>query len=179
MKARKNPTSAQMLRRLRRHPNSDADPRFKNDAYWALRLQKYPHAYAKRAFRDEPPKFIEQAAGGGEYLDGVDPNDILFPIGSTVTHVEVAMRPLLTEEAVATAVPRPSEYTIWDEAIRTFGLRVRPTGGKSFVLYLRVRGSARLRKITLGRVGALTLQSARQMARDLLYQARMGQEPSG
>lgn len=178
MKARKNSTPAQMLRRLRRPPSSDTDPRYKNDAYWALRLEGHPHAQAKRAFRDEPPKLIEQTASdAGEYLKGVDPDDLLFPPGSIIQRVEVAIRPLLTEEAVAKAMPRASEYTIWDEAIRTFGLRVRPTGSRSFVLYLRVRGNTTLRKITLGRVGALTLQSARKMAREFLYQARMGREP--
>jgi hypothetical protein len=178
MKARNNPTPAQILRRLRRPPDSDADPRYKNDAYWALRLQGHPHAYAKRAFRDEPPKAIEQRASDvDEYLDGVAPDDILFPAGSSVVHIEVATRPLLTQEAVAAARPRVSEYTIWDGTLRTFGLRVRPTGSKSFVLYLRVRGEKKLRKMTLGRAGTLTLQSARQMAHEFLYQARMGREP--
>lgn len=178
MKARRNPTPAQILRRLRRPPDSDADPRYQNDAYWALRLQGHPHAYAKRAFRDEPPKVIEQrASDGGQYLDGIAPDDILFPVGTSLKRVEVATRPLLTEEAVAAAGPRASEYTIWDDAIRTLGLRVRPTGSKSFVLYLRMRGEKKLRKITLGRAGVLTLKSARQMARELLYRARMGCEP--
>src|SRR3546814_3633259 len=55
MKARKNPTNEQLLRRLRRPLDSDRDPRIKNDAYYALRHQGHPHASAIRAFRDQPP----------------------------------------------------------------------------------------------------------------------------
>ena len=68
MKARKNPTDEQLMRRLNRPPESDRDPRFKNDSYWVLRKQGHPHSYAKRVFRDQPPVFHEHTvsidAGG-------------------------------------------------------------------------------------------------------------------
>jgi hypothetical protein len=61
----------------------------------------------------------------------------------------------------------PSPYTIWDHEISGFGLRVRPSGYKCFVLYCWPRG--RLKKITLGRAGNWTLETARQAAREYLY----------
>jgi hypothetical protein len=152
------------MRRLRRRPESEHDPRYEKDGYWALRRQGYSHSYAKRAFRDEPPRIVKQEAAP---VADCDPNDILFSPGSTFTKIEVAVRPPLTEDAVANASPRIREYTIWDFEIRSFGLRVRPSGYKCFVLYCWPRG--RLKKITLGHAGSLTLETARQAAREYLY----------
>jgi hypothetical protein len=157
------------MRRLRRRPESERDARYEKDGYWALRLQGYSDSYAKRAFRDEPPKIVEQEAVG---VADCDPEDILLPPGSTFTRVEVAVRPPLTEDAIANARPRRSEYTIWDEAISGFGLRVRPSGYKSFVLYYRYRGETKLRKGTIGRAGNLPLEPARQAAREHLHRVR-------
>ena len=176
MKPRKNPTPAQILRRLRRKPVSFLDPRYTNDSYWALRLQGYPHSYAKTAFRDESPKVIEQIVeDDGEYIAKVDPEDLFFPPGSTIQTVEVAVRPPLTEEAIANAKPRASEYTLWDKSIACLGLRVRTTGHKSFLLF-RIKGWRKLNKLTLGHAGNFTLPMARQMAREFLREARMGRD---
>ncbi len=128
MKARKNPTDEQLMRRLRRPPESDRDPRYKNDPYWALRKQGYPDSYAKRAFRDQPPIFHERTVSIG--ADECDPEDLLFPVGSTWTEPEVAMRPPLSAETIAALEPRGAEYTVWDHEVRRFGVRVRPTGHK-------------------------------------------------
>lgn len=176
MKERSNPTNEQLLRRFRRQPFSDKDPRYKNDAYWALRLQGHPHSYAKRAYRDELPKTVEHPASefdaDDEYLKDVDPDDLFVTPGTKYTTVEIAVRPSLNEEAIADAKPRASEYTIWDEGFSGFGLRVRPSGYKSFVLLYRVRGDKKLVKHTLGRAGNLTLEAAKRMARDVYYEAR-------
>lgn len=175
MHARQNPNLKQSLRRIRRHPAADNDPRYEKDAYWALRLQGFPHAYAKRALRDKTPKITEQTAT--EVLD-CDPDDILFPVGTAFKKVEVEIRPILNEEAIASSSPRSSEYTIWDERIPGFGLRIRKSGCKSFILLYRVRGQKRLHKITIGKVGGFDLDTARNMARDFLADARMGRDPA-
>lgn len=172
MQARKNPTPQQIMRRLRRAPKSEHDPRYEKDGYYALRQQGYSHSYAKRAYRDEQPKIVKQEATP---VVDCDPDDILFLPGSTFTKIEVAVRPLLTEDAVANASPRMREYTIWDHEISGFGLRVRPSGYKCFVLYCWPR--RRLKKITLGRAGNWTLETARQAAREYLY--RLHNEASG
>ena len=175
MKARAHPTPKQILRRLRRRPESDHDLRYQNDSYWALRLQRYPHAYAKRAFRDEPPKVVEFEA---KVPPGCDPEDILWPLGKKLKRVEVSVRPLLTAETITDLQPRGHEYTVWDDKIPAFGVRVRGSGCKSFVLLYRVRGEKKLKKITIGRVEIFTLVVARDMARELLSEARMGRAPA-
>ena len=164
MKARKNPTDEQLLRRLRRPPESDRDPRYKNDPYWALRKQGHSHSYAKRAFRDQPPVFHE----GTVSIDAVycDPDDLLFPPGSTWVKLEVAMRPLLSDEAIRAFEPRNLEYTAWDHEVSGLGVRVRVSGHKSYVFYYRVGSETKRRKYTIGKTGEFALDQARQTARE-------------
>lgn len=167
MKARKNPTDEQLIRRLRRPPESDRDPRVKNDAYWALRFQGYPHSYAKRAFRDQPPTFQERTVS----IDAgnCDPEDLLFLPGSTWTEPEVAIRPLLSEETIRILRPRTSEYTVWDSEVPRFGVRVRPSGHKSFVVYSHSSDGRRLCKHTIGKAVDMSISQARDIARGYRY----------
>lgn len=177
MKARKNPTKEQLLRRLRRPPESLDDPRYKIDPYWVLRLQKHPHSYAKRAFRDQLPVTRKRMATDdlGEYA--CDPDELLFPKGSTWTEIEVEVRPELSEAAILTLKPRDSEYTVWDNDVRRFGIRVRPSGHMSYVVNYRIRYQEKLHKHTIGGVAEFSLEQARSVARDIRRQARMGIDP--
>ena len=40
----------------------------------------------------------------------------------------------LTDRAIARLRPRTREYTVWDSRLVGLGVRVRPTGGRSYVL---------------------------------------------
>lgn len=60
----------------------------------------------------------------------------------------------------------------WDEALAGFGVRVYPTGVKSFVLFYRSNG--RQRFMALGRYGVLTLDQARDKAKKVLADALDG-----
>lgn len=170
MKARKNPTMEQLAKRMwRNYPDSnpglpveDFPQRAKNDAYWALRMQGWPHSQAIRAFRDRPP-VIRQYTNSGDLSEyQCDPEDILFPIGSTRTEIEVEIRPILTESALPTLTPRTSEYTVWDSEVPGFGVRVRTSGHKSYVVYYRFRHRKKLHKYTIGRTGEFSLEQARR-----------------
>lgn len=59
-----------------------------------------------------------------------------------------------------------SRYVLWDDTPRGLGLRVFPSGRKSFVLSYRVNGRKRL--MALGDYGVLTLDTARRRARSEL-----------
>ena len=63
----------------------------------------------------------------------------------------------------------------WDNRLPGFGVRVYPSGRKSFVLSYRCKGRKRL--ITLGRYGVLTLDQARDAARQALVDSGNGSDP--
>ena len=66
---------------------------------------------------------------------------------------------------------------LWDTEILGFGLRIYPTGRKSFVVTYHVRG--RQRYFTIGRFGELTVQQARALSLETLAEARQGKDPAG
>ena len=49
----------------------------------------------------------------------------------------------LTDAAIARLRPREREYTIWDSCVAGLGVRVRPSGGRSYVLLLDMGGRTR------------------------------------
>lgn len=57
---------------------------------------------------------------------------------------------------------RTGKQILWDAETRGFGLRVFPTGRKSFVLDYRVDGKKRL--VTLGQYGPITVKQGRDLA---------------
>ena len=66
----------------------------------------------------------------------------------------------LTDSAIARLRAREIEYTVWDDRAPGLGVRVRPTGGKSYVLLLRSGG--RSRRVSLGPVSLRTVAEARR-----------------
>ena len=66
----------------------------------------------------------------------------------------------LTVKAIAAAKPAAKEYTLWDNLLAHFGVRVQPSGVRSYIIQTRVNG--RMRKITLGRFPELSLDAARR-----------------
>jgi hypothetical protein len=85
----------------------------------------------------------------------------------------------LTKRLVDAAKPQPGRYIIWDSGLAGFGLRVEPTGRKTFIARYRAGGgrSGTLRQATLGRYGILTPDHARVLARKILGAAADGSDP--
>lgn len=63
----------------------------------------------------------------------------------------------------------------FDDALPGFGVRVWPSGKKTFVVRYRFQG--RRRYLTLGQYGVLTLQQAREMAQKRLAEVLNGKDP--
>ena len=70
----------------------------------------------------------------------------------------MTQRNRLTDAAVLRLRPRQREYTVWDRS--GLGVRVRPTGGKSFVLLHDAGG--RSRRVSIGPVSTMTVAEARR-----------------
>ncbi len=84
--------------------------------------------------------------------------------------------PKLTKRIVDAALPGPDERFIWDDQVKGFGLRVKPSGAKSYVLKYRV--GTRTRRYTIGKHGSpWTSEQARLKAIELLRGLATGIDP--
>jgi integrase len=85
----------------------------------------------------------------------------------------------LTDRAVATAKPAPQgkRRLLWDAIVPGLALRVTDRGAKSFVLVTRYPGSANPTARALGTYGAISLEAARQRAREWLALIGAGVDP--
>jgi len=83
----------------------------------------------------------------------------------------------ITKRLVDTLEPEEKEYFVWDSEIKGFGIRMMPTGLASYIIKYR-NSEGRQRKFVLGRVGTLTPEQARKMARVKLADVSQGGDPS-
>jgi integrase len=82
----------------------------------------------------------------------------------------------LTKRIVDAAAPSVERYVIWDSALKGFGLRVEPSGTKTFLV--RYRAAGRKRFVAVGRFGPLTPEQARGLAQATLADVRTGHDPA-
>ena len=83
----------------------------------------------------------------------------------------------LTRTAVDAAIPQERDYELRDTAIPGFLVKVTPTGRKIFmVAYVAHNGQRR--KPAIGRYGEITVEQARNIAKDWLAKVRRGADPS-
>ncbi|MGP9818974.1 tyrosine-type recombinase/integrase [Salinarimonas sp. NSM] len=87
----------------------------------------------------------------------------------------------LTKTVVEKLSPTAKERVVWDTVRPGFGVRIQPSGATSFVVIYRAgRGrGAPMRKVTIGAVGEMTVDVARDRAETILAQARLGEDPVG
>ncbi len=83
--------------------------------------------------------------------------------------------PKLTRRAVEAVKANGADTIYWDGELTGFGLRVRKSGRKNYVLQTRVRG--KLRWFTIGQHGRITADEARAAALEILAQAKKGIDP--
>lgn len=70
-----------------------------------------------------------------------------------------------TKAALDGLAAQERDYIAWDTELSGFGCKVTPTGRKVFILQYRMGGrGSRVRKLTLGPLGAITLHKAREQA---------------
>lgn len=82
----------------------------------------------------------------------------------------------LTKRVVEAAEIKPEDYFIWDADLPGFGVRVLPSGRRSYCVQYRADG--RSRRAAIGLHGRLTCDEARKEAMALLGQVAKGGDPA-
>jgi integrase len=84
----------------------------------------------------------------------------------------------ITQRA-ATAIVSDSTHDVcvWDDELRGFGLRIKPSGTRSFIVQYR-NASRVSRRITVGKFGVLTVEQARKLAKRVLADVTKGDDPA-
>ncbi len=83
----------------------------------------------------------------------------------------------LTKQRVEKINPGEGDTITWDDGLTGFGVRVKPSGVRSYLVQYR-SAQGRSRRVTLGRHGVLTLDEARRRAKKLLGVVADGGDPA-
>lgn len=87
----------------------------------------------------------------------------------------------ITKRVVDGLEPNETYYFVWDSDVSGFGIRVWPSGKKTYVVQYRQPGLGRrgvARRITLGDHGALAPEEARKLAKRELGKVAQGENPA-
>lgn len=85
--------------------------------------------------------------------------------------------PKLTKRVVDAARKASGDFFLWDDEIPGFGLRIKPSGAKSFIVQYR-NANGRSRRLTVGRYGVLTVEEGRKEAKLALAEVLKGADPA-
>jgi hypothetical protein len=88
----------------------------------------------------------------------------------------------ITKRVVDQLAPAANRFIVWDDELAGFGLRVAPTGIKTFVVRYRSEGGGRTAPqhlMAIGRYGVLTPDEARKKAKGILGAVTKGEGPAG
>jgi hypothetical protein len=78
--------------------------------------------------------------------------------------------------AIAPVPPR-TETIVFDDDVPGFGVRASMSGSKVFVVQYSIKNKQR--RMSLGKIDMLEVDTARQKAKEILAAVRMGQDPAG
>src|SRR5260221_318610 len=80
-----------------------------------------------------------------------------------------------TQRAIEALRPADSDVVLWDDELPGFGVRVKPTGAKAYIVQYRI--GRRSRRMTVGNCAVFKLEQARKRARKHLVSAKDGFDP--
>ncbi|OUS03884.1 integrase [Rhodobacterales bacterium 52_120_T64] len=82
----------------------------------------------------------------------------------------------LTKRTVEALKIEDKDYFVWDNQIAGFGLRVMPSGAKTYQAQYRKGG--RTRRVSLGRHGKITTDQARKLTQEVMGMVAKGDNPA-
>jgi integrase len=85
----------------------------------------------------------------------------------------------LTHRTIETLRPAEAPYRIPDQRCKGLAVRVAPSGVRTWDLAFRIRGTSKMRRLSLGRTTDVSLEQARERAHELTSAARSGRDLVG
>ena len=98
-------------------------------------------------------------------------------IGKRIAKTKLA----LTKRAVEGLKPADKSWIAWDDGLTGFGVRVHPTGAKSFIVNYRSGDGGRKapnKRVVIGRYGKVAPDHARRLAQKVLGKVASGDDPA-
>ena len=92
------------------------------------------------------------------------------------------VRLTLTKRSIEALAPAEKSWIAWDDKLTGFGVRVQPSGTKSFIVNYRAGDGGRRapnKRVVIGRFGRVPPDRARRRAQELLGRAAAGEDPAG
>ena len=86
---------------------------------------------------------------------------------------------LLTHRTIEALRAAEAPYRVPDQRCKGLAVRVAPSGVKTWDLAYRIRGTAKMRRLSLGRTTDVSLEQARERANELTSAARGGRDLIG
>ena len=83
----------------------------------------------------------------------------------------------LTIPAIEALEPAARPWIAWDDKVTGFGVRVQPSGVKSFIVNFRAGKGGPLKRMVIARVGEMLPGQARQRARAIMERVGRGEDP--
>ena len=83
---------------------------------------------------------------------------------------------LLTHRTIETLRPAEAPYRVTDQRCKGLAVRVAPSGLRTWDLSYRIRGTGKMRRLSLGRTTDVSLEQARERANELTSAARGGRD---
>ena len=114
-------------------------------------------------------------------LHGPEPCAIVRAMNTTPGKRTAKVRLTLTKRTVEALEPAEKSWIAWDDKLTGFGVRVQPSGTKSFIVNYRPGDGGRNapnKRIVIGRFGRITPDQARRKAQDLLGRVARGDDPA-
>ena len=91
------------------------------------------------------------------------------------------VRLMLTKRSVDGLEPSAKPWIAWDNRLTGFGVRIQPSGTKSFLVNYRANGGGRRaanKRVVIGRFGRIAPDQARRQAQELLGRVAAGHDPA-
>jgi integrase len=85
--------------------------------------------------------------------------------------------PKITKRTVEALRPADHDVLVWDDELRGFGVRVKPSGLRTYLVQYR-NAQGRSRRLSVGNHGRLTAEEARKEARLILAEVERGGDPA-